>query len=111
MQPGKKETYRGTICKCQSCSFWKQCKLEVSGANIFKIEKEIVHLEFYFLQNYLSKMQGKIRSFKDRSRLTLQEILKEVNIKGSRKKIILGRNLDLQKKRQEYQKWQICREM
>lgn len=47
-------------------------------------------------------MQGKIRSFKDPSRLTLQEILKEVNIKGSRKKIILGRNLDLQKKRQEY---------
>lgn len=27
------------------------------------IEKEIVHPEFYFLQKYLSKMKGKIKSF------------------------------------------------
>lgn len=46
-----------------------------------------------FSAKYLFQNARQNKSFKDPSRLTLQEILKkEVNIKGSRKKIILGRN-------------------
>ena len=37
--------------------------------NTFKIEKETVHLEFYFLQKCLSKMEGKIKRFLDKQKL------------------------------------------